>query len=155
MNSHLTQSRLLASLSVAASVALSAFGLTVVVPKDGIFGGLEFSIPAAAAIVAMLGIHYVADPLLMREREMSPRRVSQLLNSMMLSRVLAAQAASVTGLVVGGAFQSDSAVLVGGGASVVMLAHWWPGKQFVNVVRAKLAPRGQAHLVEPAPRPIG
>ncbi|WP_228989067.1 hypothetical protein [Streptomyces sp. DH8] len=155
MKSNVGTSRVLASLSVLASAGLGAFGLTVLVPGTEISGGLEFSIPAAVAIAAMLGVHYVADPLLTRKRELSPRNVSRLLSSMTLSRVVAAQSATVTGLVAGAAFQSDPAVLVGCGASAVMLAHWWPGKQFVNTVRARLAPRGQAHLVDPAPRPIG
>ncbi|MFI1016475.1 hypothetical protein [Streptomyces sp. NPDC020965] len=113
-----------------------------------------FWIPAAVGAAGLLGVNYAVDPLLTPKRNVTPRRVSRMLNSMMITRLLAAGATAASGLVVGVAAQSDPSVLVGSGAAVVMIAHWWPGKTFTNTVRAKLAPAGAAQLVGPAMRPV-
>lgn len=155
MNSTLGRLRVLASLAGVASVVLGVLGVTVFVPDAGLEGDVLFWIPAAVAGLGLFGVNYVVDPMLVPKRDdVSPRRVARVVNSMMVARLLAATSSTLAGLVVGIAAQSDPSVLVGSGASVVMLAHWWPGKQFVNVVRAKLLPVGGAQLVGGVVRPL-
>ncbi|MDJ1134571.1 hypothetical protein [Streptomyces iconiensis] len=150
MNSALVRMRVLASLVLALTVVLGVLGVTVLVPDAGLEGDMVFWIPAAVSVFALLGVHYAADPLLLPRSDPSPRRTARAVYSMMSARLLASGVTAVAGVAIGMATQSDPAVLVGSGASVVMLAHWWPGKQFANTVRAKLARTGGARYVGPA-----
>ncbi|MER7344902.1 hypothetical protein ABT390_05785 [Streptomyces aurantiacus] len=154
MKSTLGRLRLLASLTFAISVVLGVLGITALVPDPGLEGDVLFWIPAAVAVLGLVGVKHVVDPLLIPKRDMSPGRVSKMVNSMMGARLLAAVTPTVAGLAVGLAAQSDPSVLVGSGASVVMLSHWWPGRQFENVVRAKLLPVGGAELAGRVLRPL-
>lgn len=150
MNSSLGRLRVLASVFMVLTVVLGFLGLTALVPDPGLAGDVIFWIPAAVAVFGLLTVTFVVDPVLLPRRNVSRTRVGWHVNAMMIARLLVAQLPVAAGIVVGSIAQSDPSVIVGSGASVVLLLHWWPGRHFANVVRARLARAGAPRLTGPA-----
>jgi hypothetical protein len=142
-----TDARLLAGAFAVSAVALPVIGL-VVTPGARFEWTATTLIPLLLAAGGFLAVMLVVDPVLTPKRRPTGDEVHVWLSKTFVYRLPAIELPALAGLLLALVETERSVLVFGALGSLVLVAVWWPGEQFFNVMRRRLQPLSADNLLD-------